>query len=660
MGQAPQVTFNIKDEFPINAATTPVYPLYKPMYALKSQKGLPGLFYYETYAQAEKALGKETFNELNLTYFSPASMFVKAAMEHAGCWIYRLIPDDARSAQLAIFATIEEGPVPVYRKSELTGERLVDENGDWIPVLIGDNRPDTIMGYIVTWTVENLVDGDEFDKLTPHEYIDVEFAKTKFPIIGFKAKSVGEGGNGLGFEIYYDDSQNTVTNIINTNSIINTFRFKERSYNLSSVDFIRDDTGATEIYGSIIDGTVNKTTNLNVSITDLLDSRYTGSNEFPMEVHTYSENLQLMQNLFSTVLSFSEQNSIPEECVNGFITNFFTGVNPFTGYEYDAMVVVNNFAKKNVTNYLNYGDDGTLSWANENIMVQQLLSLDSFPDLEDEARYPINSIVDVGYLMETKYAMIDFMDIRKDVNVVVSPYQHGLPELTQAEEFSVGAALRTRSLLIQESTLYATEACRACIMLQSGVPVTSVKNLTVPGSYWVAKQLAKTYNGTYLGNPMLTWPYSINDLFKKLNWYPIKLDYKNKLYSSGLNYTQWLDANVLHVAALRTVYPNDASKLVDFPFVVVCGFIRQLVRYIGMKFTGTELPKNIRHYYIKNEIEGALTNMLNGQYFPEVSISQTAEEEALGYIDHVYINMPVDKSMTLLAVDLIVKKPTSN
>lgn len=658
MAQAPQVSFNIKDELGTNATPIVVYPLDKQVYCIKAQKGEAGLKYFSTFTEAQSYYGAETFNENNPTYFSNANMFAKNVLAYNGCWLYRLLPDDADTANAVIYATLQAGDIPQYTKAA-DGSRAVDVNGDWIPLMV-EAVPVTAPGYTITWSVEPLTGVQTIDNLTVVTTPDPgNDPFVKYPIAAIQLKFPGVSGNNYGFEIFCDLARNSQDVLESTKNLMVTMRFKEKMYSASTVNFIRDDTGAVENSFTLLSDIIDSSTNINVGINDILVDRYTGTNTLPFVVHNYEANFITVSDLLLGVLTTTEEDSLGDLLTDGSanVINIFSGVNPFTGFEYDNILPVNTVALRNITNFFTGGSDGTLTMANEFTMVQNFLTLDSFPDVEDEARYPITAMVDPGYNLATKYAMIDFMDIRKDLVIVLSPYQMDHAELTQAEEFSVGQSLVTRALLTQESVEYGTEACRACVKLQSGVLNTSVKNRIVPATHWVATQMAKTYNKTYLSDPMLSFPYSINDQFKSLNWYPVKLDYKNKLYSNGMNYTQWLDVNTLHVPALQSVYTNDTSKLVDFPFVLVCMFIRQLTRYIGMKYTGTELPKNVRHFAIKNDVETSLNTMLNNQYFPTIAVDQTAAEAALGYVDHVYINLPADKSPTLIKVDLIAQKP---
>lgn len=653
----PRVVFNIKDNSINTITQVETLPLDKQLYMAKTQKGKSGVHYYNSFAHLEKEYGAETFNENNSTYFSNAALFAKEVIANNGIWFCRLIPTDAVKSNLVLYATVIEGAdIQQYQKDATTGVRLVDADGNWIPVGDGDEP-----GARISFSVAPLGALETKENLVVVTSTVGSLTQRKYPLAIITSKSPSVLGDNDGFEIYYEASKNDSEDVEKIKNILYTIRPKQKEYYSSTVNILRDNYGATENTFTFLNDVINTSLNLNVGIKNLTESRYTDMYELPYEIHSYETYYKAFITSLKDFLTSDEEDSIGAifSDTNFYGINPFTGVNPFTGIEYDLFEITNTVCKKNTVNYLRNGADGTITRANELTMVRNVLNFTTYPELEDAARYPITAVVDPGYNLITKYALIDFTEKREDVCAIIGTYQQEEDELTEAEDLSVGQALYTRMLLTQESTEYGVEACRGAIVSQSGILNTSIKNTIVPATIWVAKRLAEVYNKTYISTDLIKYPGSLNLLFKDLNWTPVRLDFKNKLWGGGINYCQYYDRTQLHYPAFRSVYPYETSKLIDFEFVYVCCFIKQIARTIGMQFTGSDEAASIRHFKIENSINNALGNMLNGKYPYEISVGQTADESAAGFIDHVYIKMAADQAMTVLKVDLVVENPNA-
>jgi len=656
----PRVEFNINDQSINTIATIDVLPLDKQIYLSICQKGKGGPQYFNSYSLMEKEYGAETFNENNSTYFTRSAMFAKAVIAYNGIWMCRLIPNDAKKSSMVLYATTKLDDIPQYEKAA-DGSRELDMYGEWIPAMTGEN-PTVLPGIKVTWSLAPLTGLQTKTNIAvTTTSIPDDGTYIKYPIAVFESKSEGLFGDNCGFEFYYDSAKNSSDAVEKIKNIMFTMRPRQKEYNSSTVNFLRDDYGSIETSFTVLNDVINTSLNLNVGVNNTLTTRYTGIYELPFEVYTYEANYKTMMASLLTHLTDDEEESLGTLFTepNTYVINALSGINPFTGFEYDKIFCENATLVKHVVNYLDDGTDGTITRASELSMVRNVLDFTSYPELEDEARYPITALIDPGYDLTTKYALIDFLDKRQDVCVIVGTYQPEEDELTEAEDLSVGQALYTRMLLTQESSLYGTEACRGAVVAQSGIPNTSIKNTIVPATFWIAQRLAEAYNKTYISSDLVKYPFSINTLFKELNWYPVRLDFKNKLWGGGINYCQYYDRSQLQYPAFRSVYPYETSKLIDFEFVYICCFIKQISREIGMQYTGSDEQKSLRHFKIQKSVSTAINKILNGKYPFEVTVGQSVDEEAAGYIDHVYIKISPEQAMTVLKVDLVVQNPNS-
>lgn len=660
MANSPNVLFNIIDKS-VNAITAvETLPLDKQLYAFIAQKGKANTPQYIPYAAMEREFGAETFNENNATYWSRAAFYAKQISQNNTVCCVRLAPDDAVKSNAVLYLTIQEDDVPQWTKAA-DGTRARDVDGDFIPLMDGATQ-ETLPGIIGVWSVEPLPVNTDRDELVKTTTVVPDVGTfVKYPVIVFEKKDPGVCGDDTGFELYFDPSYNQ-TNILNiTKNLMVTIRIKEIEYGTSTSTFVRDAYGKIENSFTLIDNIINTSTNINVGVSNVLKSNYGDQNLLPFDTYVYEKYVRELTTLCKANLTAAEITSMGTIAndLNANVINFINGVNPFTSVEYDTIAITTTgVIGKYITNYLQGGDDGDITQANQFAMTRNLFNMITCPQLQDKRRFPLSAVVDVGYDLATKYALMNFTDNRKDTVMVLGTYQMTVPELTESEDLAVGLGLYNRALLMRESTLYGTNACRGCIIVQSGVPNASIKNTVVPQTYWVAMKMAERYNKTFINDPMVTWPNSNNNLFKDLNWYPITQSFKDSLWGSGLNYTQFFDRTQLHVPALRSIYPYDTSKLIDFQFVLACCFIHAVVVGIGYKYFGSEDEALVRHSLIKKDIENEVGALLNNRYPFDVEVYQTYDEEQAGYIDHVTINTRAGNAMTLLNIDLVVNDPS--
>ena len=158
MASYPHIETNVIDESIYQYANTRILPLQRDLFTVRAQKGRVGvLAWYDQYVEAERALGAETFNELNEKYCSNDALFVKNVMTNNGCFIVRLAEKDGiqpsskvthngisertgsiKALQIleAVVKCDDEGnlgsKVVVYER-DTTGDYLRDEDGNLIP-----------------------------------------------------------------------------------------------------------------------------------------------------------------------------------------------------------------------------------------------------------------------------------------------------------------------------------------------------------------------------------------------------------------------------------------------------------------------------------------------------------------------------------------------
>jgi hypothetical protein len=338
--------------------------------------------------------------------------------------------------------------------------------------------------------------------------------------------------------------------------------------------------------------------------------------------------------------------------------------------------------------FLTGGSDGSLDsgkpvncseFDRDNIVdqyVYRFLKLKINPKIVDKFRYPITHLYDCGFSMTTKYAMIDFLDIRDDVAVELSTqtifpsdWATGVPTVAkddyrtkinlndQAKDIMNGMVLRERALLMRESVLKGTECMRASIYTQAGKPVSANYIKPVPFTLWSAVQHARYGNTDQMSvQEPRGLPYSYNEMFKVWNWTNYSEPMKEKTWNNGLNYCQFADMKRIFYPALRTVYREETSVLVDQWVMDALVYTKHECRKAWARFSGRNDKQAIIESAIKVYLENTLAHLYNGKYSFTVDVYKTEEEQKLGYVEHVKLSLEFPATMRVLVFDIEVNR----
>jgi hypothetical protein len=282
----------------------------------------------------------------------------------------------------------------------------------------------------------------------------------------------------------------------------------------------------------------------------------------------------------------------------------------------------------------------------------------------ESLRFPFTHIFDIGFTMKTKKAICDFLDVRDDFVFIASPqvlYSDGsgraVTQNAMAEDEANTEALRAYSLLMRESVLYGTDCMRVSIYEHSGHLVNSTYTGVVPHTYWAAVQYSQYGNLTYMSTTEPRGlPFSYNLLFKDQNWTNYRADSQSRVWDEGGNYVQFADMTRLFYPALRTVYRAETSVLIDEWVVAAVVYAKYVARRAWARFSGRNDYASILKDAIKKYIDTELKYLFNGKYTFNVSVYQTAEEQELGYIQHVKISITFGATMRVLDVDIEVNR----
>jgi hypothetical protein len=257
-------------------------------------------------------------------------------------------------------------------------------------------------------------------------------------------------------------------------------------------------------------------------------------------------------------------------------------------------------------------------------------------ELQDLAYHVESHLYDTGFALETKYALINFIAVRKDTFVLLTPSEYGQRDLSAAEEYSVASALQSRLSLHPESTWFGTPVFRGLIQGSTG---------RIRGSQYVEK-FPLTYelgmkSAAYMGAGNGSWKNGKNfdgypgNLIESqfdltLPWTPD--DVRNRNWDVGLNWIQRYNRSSYIFPAMKTVYSDDTSVLTSY--LTACAIIQlnKITNSAHRTFTGVsgltpaQFSKKVNDY-ITESVKG----IFDGRYVIKPLCHFTSLDEVRNY-----------------------------
>lgn len=548
-----------------------------------------------------------------------------------------------------------------------------------------------------------------------------------YPIAIFQAKYAGEYGNDLAFKLFYTPKSNDAGDVNAYGTLFYNIGFAEREDTQSTWNPIADIYNRENCAFAANQETVNPDTGAPMSIDYVLDKSFSDSahnlpvkfdlfenniNEIGLIIAAFEDDVADDNGVLITAASLNGYDSFSKvgaltstdkgniiaylrggaepailgTSQLGYKVNIISGKNlldvPYDHVKIDtdgdntvALNMSYNIALEGGSDGTINKDDDTANWASDDKAMYDFCKLklrvsnaEDSPKLTDRIveslRFPVTHLFDIGYSMKTKKAMLDFLDVRDDVVVILSAQVlmsdgsgRSLKINDMATDEANTEALRSYALLMRESVLYGTDCMRASIYEHTGKLVNSTFDGYVPFTYWVAEQYAQYGNLTYMSTAEPRGlPYSYNLLFKEWNWNNYRADSQSRVWDEGGNYVQYADMTRLFYPSLRTVYRAATSVLVDEWVVAAVVYAKYVVRRAWARFSGRNDYASILQDAIKKYIDAEIAALFNNKYTFNTTVYQTAEEQELGYIQHVKLSITFGATMRVLDVDIEVNR----
>jgi len=571
----------------------------------------------------------------------------------------RIKPDDAAPpASIRLYLDVLPTEVPVYKRNA-DGSYEVDANNLPIPkgTLVPGFKAKWVTAQVTpdvngedTFGSANPVAGDQTDTTT-------HVQSQRFPILDLRVSSFGNYGNNLGLRMWAPTSKSSMP--IDDRLIASEKAYPFRIACVSRLD--ENTTPSTvetmyaEQYLNVVlkPNVIDKNTDALVSIHDVFIQSYqelNNANGSPPHygpfsaMRVYDDNVETLLKQFhaAEVPYIDEFSDFKDEAGEEYRFNLFSGVSsqavPYVSYQVVNTAANSTRMTENATIYAAGGSDGTMNetefaklvaiavgeYANENSIFQ------------DTAKYPESIIYDSGFPLTTKYALMDFMAIRKDTAVVVSTHDVLGPVLSASQESALAVALRTRAQMYPESEFFGTATMRCMIVGRCGTLLNSQYRKKLPLTFEIATKAAKymgASNGKWKsGFSFDTSPNNNINMFTDVNVTYTPATVRNKDWANGLVWVDNFDRKSLYFPALKTVYDNDTSVLNSFFTMMACVELEKIGERARRQYSGVSSLTNSQLVERVNEfVDAACLDKFDGRFVIKPDAYYTAADIARGY-----------------------------
>ena len=485
---------------------------------------------------------------------------------------------------------------------------------------------------------------------------------TVYPILQFRASSLGEDGNMTGFRLWTPTENDTTSfdSRIMTRGKYYPFRMAVvRKEDSSTTVSVKENLyGEKNVLVTLAPNTTNPITTGNISIGDVFVDAYQNISDknYPImlgdfgDVHIYQNNIDLVSKLLSDrEIEFLKAQPLGTEFSTDFdlestedqryLMNIFGG-HSFTGWKYDTFKIDDEgVVFSPVTNVFNEsGSDGTMNDVEFAKLVSRRVKEYANPnsDLLDCAVNVESVIYDSGFPLETKYDLLNFIALRKDTCVFLTTFESGKPRLTPSEESSLGIALRTRAEFFPESDRFGTPVMRCYVQARTCKLRSSLWKQDISPLYEVGKKLA-----SYMGSGTGRWkigggiggaPNSIMEETTDFSNLYTPAIARNRDWEAGINWVMNFDRKNAFIPATKTVYQDDTSVLNSVVTVLAICELNKIHDRAWRYFSGVD---NLTNGQLKERCENFIRNAIeykfDNRFIIEPEVYFTDADLARGY-----------------------------
>jgi len=645
--------------------------------------------------------GSDAF-DVNGKFYNHQTRFLTAVGSTGSTvMVQRVVSQDAGvKSNIVVYIDVLSTQIPNYVRNSL-GEKVIDP--DTNDYKVNSNTP-TIDGYKIKFITEYQDSGSvNADIRTyaskPGTMTDGRTTSTMYPIMAGIAKYQGSDYNNIGFSIeslLYDDVDSDIVD--ETKSLPYKLALYSRTKAGSVPVVARSLYGEPSVQFSFKEKAINPKTGSRFDFEAIFGTQwYNETDELKTlkyeeyeDIHIYRKNLELVQGLImsnekthinddATVVwddgltsstrqwfdfTTADQDGIDEE---GYLLNLFTcksskNIPYFTVMVSDDVATLTGKQKevnitKNTPIFLNGGSDGTLTNEYYESAVSIIMAdyADSDSKVIDNAINVETVIYDSGFTVPAKEALMSFISVRNDTNLVLSTHvdELGEKDLPLSEARAVAVALRTKLRLKPESEYFGTPVMRAVIVLGTGLMRDGSTYNRIPLTYELAIKSAR-FMGAGDGKWKTVYAFDHGEraiLEELVDVSPsfIPTGIKPTLWNDGIVTAQPKDRVQYFFPAIQTVYDDDTSVLNSWPNAFACGVLDRIGSDAWREFTGSSFLSDSEFIYAveaycNERVSGIFGGLLT--VIPEVIIDSADEQR--GYSFHLNIKLYANNMKTVM------------
>lgn len=304
--------------------------------------------------------------------------------------------------------------------------------------------------------------------------------------------------------------------------------------------------------------------------------------------------------------------------------------------------------------------------------------------VKDILRYPITTVIDSGWSLDTKLAHSNILSARPDIHLEIGaqavaetgvlpvdlgPVYKGYttnaeaalssellegwnwqPRLTGEQDEAIATRLRTFFGLTPESVFFGTPVMRVHVFGHSGYTINDTYERPLPGSFDRGLAMARFTGVT-------AWDKN-NDFTENDNRKPRYLkdmsysfrdeDVADSAWATGLNFLRSHDIIDDFWPAVQSIHPNKDSVLANAKFVLAAS----KCHYFGMEVWRSVSGENKTDDQFKQDLEEEANRLIGGRFTDDVRVIPEAilseADKARGYSGYLKFHIGVGSARTKL------------
>lgn len=620
--------------------------IHKPLIFTFAARGVDNEAFPLTGDNALSLLGRNVFDLRGpyATFNTPyQAMFNANANE---CMYQRLIPEDAKTASVRVFADVLETKVPSYERDsngivqyDNSGKPKIKKQVDGLvivfrSVVIDETTPAIGAGVVIEGTMTG--EGGTKSKLYPLFDIAGPYAGADVNGFGFKLIPLSEKSSPALTSSYQNEVGGRVY----------TLQWFETLAGVTSPVVWKTLTGMSSINFSFKPDAyyqpMRTQLDFEVVVADAYRQTMPDIGELPdygpfEQFYLYRENLE-------TVLGLAQAAITTDAPADPYMVDIFGGYDllgqPYDGLQVNPATETGKvvFSASNI-HYLQGGSDGTMNNDVYDELVRREMLL--FPDggkvrYDNELKYSLGCFWDSGFSFDTKAALVNFIGRSRNTFLTLATHVYNQGRNDEQAEESAKIALIELITAVPESAYYGTPAARGMVTGQSAFIKNSSYKKPVPMNYSLANFFSK-YLGAGDGRAKPAYRFSRGELTIIEDLTDLSMPWKgNEVYASdwdvSLITARSYDYYRLFIPAIQSIYSEDRSVLNNALFNFMMTYVYRVSDRVWADMSGeAAMTDDERAKMIENKIIERLEGRLDNVAVVTPKAYFTADDKSNGY-----------------------------